>query len=272
MLVPASVVASLCAALPQLAFVPIVAGDAPPTTAARIHDALEAAVAARPLLVDLLSYNELLVQSAAVSASRVRECGGNAACVAEVFEGRGLQVIVVATVNFELEPWSAALTVIDPETLRSRDRVVPLPAADGPTVAGAIAAAAAALLADHGVSRGGRGRVEVRPRDARVYVPDALEPIGPLRYLGPPGEYALRAELEGYTPAQSTLRIVAGEESVAQLTLPREQTSVLDAPWFWVVSGVAAAAVIGGVTAGVLLSGRDDPAELCFSTAGRGCP
>ncbi|MEQ9497943.1 MAG: PEGA domain-containing protein [Deltaproteobacteria bacterium] len=261
--------ATLYAALPRVAFVPIVVGGQPPTTAAAIHAALVEEVQARPVLVEPLSYNQLLVQSPTMSASTVRDCGADAACVAEVFRGHALRFIVVAAVNFELEPWSAALTIIDPETMRSTDRLVPL-AADGDrqVLENAISQAAITLLTASGAVHGGHARLALTPEAAQVEAPAELEAVGPLRYRGPPGTYALRAEAEGYEPGATSVQIVAGQEALARLTLEPEG-GLLTHPAFWVVTGVVVAA---GVTAGVLLAGSGDPAQQCYTTPDRGCP
>jgi hypothetical protein len=262
--------ATLYATLPQVAFVPIVAGEAPPTTSADIYAALVEIVEAQPLLVEPLSYNQLLVQSPSMSASQVRDCGADAACVARVFREHTLELIVVAAVNFELEPWSVALTIIHPDTMRSDDRLVALDPTEGPLLARKIAEASVGLLTAHGAVRGGRARVAVSPPGAQIVTPGELVAVGPRLYRGPPGIYTLQAHAEGHAPATTTLRIVAGQESLTRVTL-NEEVSLVEQPAFWVVTGAVVVAVAAGVTAGLLLSGPNDPVELCFAADAREC-
>ncbi len=73
------------------------------------------------------------------------------------------------------------------------------------------------------------------------------------------GRHHLRVEAgEPYAPFERTLDLEPGERLSVEAVLSRDDP-VASRPWFWVVLGATAVAIAGGVTAAVLLSGREKP-------------
>lgn len=255
----------LLTSLPEVAFVPLVAGEAPSVSASQLHQAVQAQTQA--LLLKLVPYNELFVHHPFASASAIRDCGADGACVLRLFGSRPPALLVIAALNFDLDPKAAALTFLDPKTRSPHNQLLSIEGALAPAIAKAVLQR---LLAT-GFVRGGQARIEVQPKDAQVSLPSGFARIPSGGYRAPPGSYRILARAEGYEDASGTLTIDPSRESSLRLTLRKSEPSVLSAPWFWVVCGAVVAA--GAATAlGLTLAGDDAPQQLCFTTPGRGCP
>jgi hypothetical protein len=126
-------------------------------------------------------------------------------------------------------------------------------------------------------------RVELSPSHARLWCDGVQSQSHELTLA--PGEYTLTARADSYRDGQKQLTVVAGERRVVTIDLApldlsvrtagpgsgaeahggavqpggardRDDGGVLTSFWFW--AAVGAVAIAGGVTAAVLISGRDD--------------
>ena len=162
--------------------------------------------------------------------------------------------------NVTIAP-AAALAAVSPEEGGDQDLEIQVPgtlavphpgapAADSPpgakrawwlAAAAGMAAAVLALLA----ARVGTVALDVRPQDARVRTPGALSVQLGRRLLILPGRRLVRAERDGYLPADAVVLVQPGAASAVRLVLAKLPGQLqID------TAGVVAAVSIDGVAAG----------------------
>jgi formylglycine-generating enzyme required for sulfatase activity len=163
--------------------------------------------------------------------------------------------------NVTIAP-AAALAAVSPEEGGDQDLEIQVPgtlavprpgapAADSPAgakrawwlaAAAGVAAAVLALLA----ARVGSVTLDVRPQDARVRTPGALSVHLGRRLLILPGRRLVRAERDGYLPADAAVLVQPGAASAVRLVLAKLPGQLqID------TAGVVAAVSIDGVAAGL---------------------
>src|SRR6185295_16237739 len=125
----------------------------------------------------------------------------------------------------------------------------------------------AALLDQAGFARLARVRLALEPKDAQV-VPDqgmSAERGDPTSFSATPGLHRIAVSAAGYDSASVDVMLATSEEKRVSVTLERD-SSLFSSPWFWVVTGVALALVVGGSVAWM-----NRPEVVCVPPSGADC-
>ena len=221
--------------------------------------------------LELVPYNQLLVEGPEPLAGAVRACASDVACRGRALASHELDLGLRAIVNFAIDPPLVSLSVVNASPPRVLTESLSELAGDT-TLAEVLRREAATLLDRTGFPRAGRITVSVRPVDAILHVEGAKESEQPGVFIVPAGRWEVRAERAGYTPAQATVEVAAGAEAPLALVL-EERPGVTSSPWFWAAVGVAAAAI---ATTTVLVATDPFAAPpstgcVCITTSAGGC-
>lgn len=251
--------------LSSFAVVPVVVGGGD-VRVSRLVSEIEAAAALRGSL-RMLSMEDLFVAGGETAEAAVRACGSDQGCVSERLRAVGARLGLIVILNVSTSSPLLALRLFE---TRSGEPLVVRAASPShldDSLYAELRAMAEEVFDEAGFEKGAKLTVRVDPLSARVDVGGRREPeMGASAvFLLPPGEYPVRASLEGYEAQETRILLTRGEQRELELVLEKHGT-FLSSPWFWVTVGL----LVGGAaaaTAIVMTSGSD---QYCFCIPGPG--
>lgn len=258
------VLASLLAANPasparqRVAVLPIIIAPKKDLTASQVFKQVTDAADLRPTL-RVMSIDDYYFHDGGELANRALACGADTACIARQLAPFDAQLGVVVIANLELEPPLLSVLLLS----TAKERVIGENTAEVPAerVIASVLERTSALFDEAGHPRSGRLVIDAEPGRATVTVEGIAAKSNPGQsnaFTLPPGDYRALASLEGYEPGRTNATVKSGETTSVRITLEKE-TSILESPWFWVISSAVVVAA-GATAAGVALSGN----ERCF--------
>lgn len=249
--------------LSSFAVVPVVVGGAD-VRVSRLVEEIQAAATLRANL-RMLSMEDIFVAGGETAEAAVKACGSDQACVSERLRAVGAGLGLIVVVNLSSSSPLLGLRLFDTHSDQVLVVRTTAPSGQGDELYAELRAMAESVLDEAGFEKGAKLTVRVDPVSARVEVGERRESeigAGAIFFL-PPGEYPVRASLEGYEPTETQVSLLRGEQRELQLALEKNNT-FLSSPWFWVTVGL----LVGGAaaaTAIVMTSGSD---QYCFCIPG----
>lgn len=264
----AAILALLMAAGPsaspqRVAVLPIIIAPNKGLTASQVFKQVTDAAELRPTL-RVMSIDDYYFNDGGELADRALSCGADTACIARHLAPFDAQLGVVVIANLELDPPLLSVLLLSTAAERSIGEETSQVAVD--RLVPSILTRTNALFDQAGHPRSGRLVIQAEPGRAVVAVEGTTvkpDPGQSNAFTLPPGDYQVVASLEGFDPGRAGATVKSGETTSVRVEL-EEKTSILESPWFWVVSGAVVVAA-GATAAGVALS-RNDPC-FCVVTA-----
>lgn len=228
----------------RLAVLPVIlAGDAR-TSVGTVFDAVQAAGDLR-LGLEIMTLDEYYSHEGAEIAESALACGQDTACMSQKLAPLSTDLGLVVVINRELDPPLLSAVLLDTQRRRvaaeSYGQVKGGPDRVGPELERIVASFFDKLA----IPKAGRLVVAVDPKEARVVIPGDYPPDrgASNAFTVPPGTYEVAASLDGYRRSTAAAIVRSGETTQLALQLEPE-SSLLSSPWFWLGTGVAAAAIV----------------------------
>jgi hypothetical protein len=221
----------------------VTAGAHGSTTPAAVYERLAAAIRFRPEL-ELIPYNDLLIDGDDSLATSVRDCGSDIACITFQLKNASVAFGLRIAVNFELDPPLVSMLLIDTAKRAVTAEAIGEAKVELPAV---LEQLAKKLLDDAGFVAAGLVFVNVDPAGAEISIPTAhLRELGPPPvFVALPGVHEARAKSADHLDGTARVLVREGLEHQVHLVL-EEEPRFLGSALFW---GVIVAAVVGGTVA-----------------------
>lgn len=226
----------------------------------------EVEAAARSLIgVVLESAERAAPEEGSRLSTALRDCAGDAGCVAQRSSELGLPLALLVTEDRTLSPAVLSLDLISASQRRSlATRLVDLP--DRAPLVPAVRA----VLAAGGAIQGGHLTLRVRPAEALASF-DGEDPIAAdgQRRLLPIGPHHLRVEAAGFEAQERVQSIAPDQDETLEISLERSP-SILESGWFWAGVGLVAATTL--TVAIVAQIPRGTTYRYCMAPSLEQCP
>ena len=247
----------------RLAVLPVLVEGRRRFSATDVYDAVERSTDLRPL--DVAPIDEYFFQDGRELSARALRCGGDTQCLARAMAAFRADLGLVVLVNEEVEPPLLGLVLLETDTRTVRaERYDTLTKAP---LRAQIVEASDRLFRAAGIVRRGRLQVHADPADALVIVAGDRRPdLGTeARFTLPPGTYPVRVSAPNHKSKEEQVEIRSGVLTELELKLEQNSESLWSSPVLWLGIG-AAAAVVAGSVAGIVLASQSNSDCLCINS------